>query len=303
MAASILPELGFIGTGLAIGGGFIGLGWKADGGFSPEFRNKLSDQIIRLRRIEPGETWPTIFADLFDHVFGKRHATWKCFRRSSVASIIAFGVMILIWAQLRPEELRKTLIILDFTTVAAITFLFLLVNLIPDYFSLLETRYVIRRMGQTQSGFKILAFLALDVLATTLIFLASMGLIVAVIDTSTFFILKFQGEDLSFWIFVGETLFTVFAELVTHGIVLATRGEAGVSWGVALYTTFFTSVWVWLFALAWGAMRLATRIKPGIRFLIWALPIQDYPIRSIGLAIGALACISYWVFGLAVRIL
>lgn len=65
---AILPGLGIIGTGLTIGGGFIGLAWKADGGFSPEFRNKLADQIIRLRRTEPGETWPIIFADLFDHV-------------------------------------------------------------------------------------------------------------------------------------------------------------------------------------------------------------------------------------------
>ena len=217
MAWSILPELGIIGTGLTIGGGFIGLGWKADGGFSPEFRDKLSDQIIRLRRIEPGETWPIIFADLFDHVFGKRHATWKCFRRSSVASIIGVVVMTLIWAQVRPETLREFLTNLYFEQGAAFVMITTGLNLIPDYFSLLETRYVIRWMGQTQSGFKILAFLAFDVLATTLIFLT--GIVLSVLVLSIF-ISASQGAQY-FGKIVDEMLSGFFSELVTRGIVLA----------------------------------------------------------------------------------
>lgn len=298
MAWSILPELGIIGTGLTIGGGFIGLGWKADGAFSSEFRNKLSDQIIRLRRIVPGETWPTIFADLFDHVFGKRHATWKCFLRSSIASIISVGVMTLIWAQVRPEILREFLTNFRFEQGAVFAMVFIGYNLIPDYFSLLETRYVIRWMGQTQSGFKILAILAFDVLATTLIFLA--GIVLLVLVVSIF--LSVLQEARPYWKVVDKGLSIMFFELVTHGMVFASSGKEP-SVGIFFYTTFFTSVWVWLFALAWGAMRLATRFEPGIRFLIWALPIQDYPIRSIGLTLGALACISYWVFGLTVWML
>lgn len=294
MASSILPELGMIVTGLAIGGGFIGLGWKADGGISPEFRNKLSGQIIRLRRIEPGETWPTIFADLFDHVFGKKHDTFRCFSRSSFASLISVGVVILIWVQVSPEDLSMSPAKLNFRNIFGLSIFFIGVNIITDYISLLETRYVIQWMSQIKSGLKFLALLLFDTLVTALIFLFGLVMmILGAIITSKFF--PGLGPNIQF--------FPIFVDWITHGIARF-PGGLGPSPNILIffYTTFFTSVWVWLFALAWGAMRLVGRIQPGIQFLIWALPVEEYPIRSISMVLGTVACISYWVFGSVVRL-
>ena len=75
-AASVLA------TGLATGGAFLGMAWKADDMVSKELREDL---ILWLLCIEPEKVeksiqrWPTHFAALFDRVFGKKHLSRDCF--------------------------------------------------------------------------------------------------------------------------------------------------------------------------------------------------------------------------------
>ena len=47
-------------------------------------------------------TWPSTFAATFDRIFGERHFSWKCFRRSCVASLTVVIVLTLIWTMLHP---------------------------------------------------------------------------------------------------------------------------------------------------------------------------------------------------------
>ena len=42
--------------------------------------------------------WPSVFVEMFDSIFGKRHLTWKCFGRSCVASVVAVTICTLIYA-------------------------------------------------------------------------------------------------------------------------------------------------------------------------------------------------------------
>ena len=94
-----------------------------------------------LKRAEvPGSlvNWPSQFAALFDRVFGERHLSWRCFFRSSIASLAAVAVMTVIWAALRPMDALNayfTMIMRDWAVIIAMTLVAF--NLLPDYASLL----------------------------------------------------------------------------------------------------------------------------------------------------------------------
>ena len=78
--------------------------FKADDFFSKEFKEDVS---LRLLCGEAKESWPEYFVQLFDRIFSKKglpedaplwrkHLSWTCFWRSSVASLVAITVMSMI---------------------------------------------------------------------------------------------------------------------------------------------------------------------------------------------------------------
>ena len=89
------------------------------------------------------EAIPSQFAALFDLVFGEKHLAWKCFRRSSLASAITVattsGAMIVIVNGI-PEAGEWVSAFQFFGLVLPIA---MILNLVPDYLSLLETRWIL----------------------------------------------------------------------------------------------------------------------------------------------------------------
>lgn len=165
MEFSLLRDLGILGTGFAIAAGFIGLFWKADEALSGPAREALGRWLQRLP-VSADPNWPQVFAGMFDRIFGKRHLSWRCFFLSCLASLIAVGVLTLVWFTLRPEAVPRILVQAVFLLAIALCF-----NLLADYVSLLETRYVIRWMSGGRSVRQLLALMALDAVITAMIFL------------------------------------------------------------------------------------------------------------------------------------
>ena len=146
---------GVIGTGFAIFASVNLLFFKSDDFFSREFKDDIS---LRLLCIDPPairSSWPTFFIGLFDGIFQKRQkrdkkpvATWRLyvscrtFLMSIAASLVAFAVVVSIGITVGPlsndvdwsDPMRSYIPI-----IAALVF-----NAIPDYISLLETRYLLR---------------------------------------------------------------------------------------------------------------------------------------------------------------
>jgi hypothetical protein len=60
------------------------------------------------------------------------------------------------------------------------------------------------------------------------------------------------------------------------------------------FTSFFTSVWIWLFAAAWFVVKALTLAQPGVRFLLWLLPVRERPLASVGKVVALLAGIVAW---------
>jgi hypothetical protein len=67
----------------------------------------------------------------------------------------------------------------------------------------------------------------------------------------------------------------------------------GIPWGIFFYSTFFTSVWVWLYAVAGGLLRLASYLGLVLRGLRGILDIQNKPLRSIGMVSNLLITLVY----------
>jgi len=114
---------------------------------SPEAKESTSKWLAQLSLEDHFTSWAKIFSGVFDHIFGTRHPSRRCFRRSSIASLIAVLVMTLFWAYLRTEEFMA--FIDEDGTVVGILVIFItsvILNLVPDYLSLLESRYVLSRL-------------------------------------------------------------------------------------------------------------------------------------------------------------
>ena len=66
--------------------------------------------------------------------------------------------------------------------------------------------------------------------------------------------------------------------------------------GIFFYSTFFTSIWLWLFGLSQLVFTVAGRTGPLLRFVKYVLPIDEKPFRSLGIIAGLIATLAYWAF-------
>lgn len=289
----LLRELGIFGTGIVMAITVAGLGWRGDEAVSPALRESLSSWLQRLDTSAPPPRWPVAFIAMFDHLFGKDHLSWRCFLRSCLASVIAVLILNLVFFNLRPDEWLE---IKEHWTSDAIQFLLFLfvvvaLNLIPDFVSLLESRFMIQMMARYQSGIAIVTLLIVDAVLTMLIFAMIGGLFLSVLLSAPYSIEEI-GE---FW--------STFYKFVFEILPSAAKFESGSLRtgyvGIFIYSTFFTSIWVWLWAIGWGSLRLAARLVPVLRFLQWALPIETHPVRALGETAAIFTCLGYWVYAAA----
>lgn len=250
---------------------------------SPDAKKAITHWLKNVKLEGTPTTWPSTFANVFDSIFGKKHLSWRCFWRSCVASLIAVIVVTSIWGVLRPEHLASYLVGLqdwlgDDMLVGLLAFVIL--NLFPDYISLLESRYIIRRMSTAQhSPGRILSLLVLDVVLTVSIFFAAL------------LPLAFIGAY-AFGVSALEVYTKVMAEILEHGVFLSSEYDS-LSFGIFFYTTFFTSVWVWLYAISGLVIQLAGYLGIGFNRLKWFLDIENKPLHSLGVISMLLVTLIY----------
>ncbi|MCI0483426.1 MAG: hypothetical protein L0Y78_02465 [candidate division NC10 bacterium] len=254
----------------AVTGGVWALFERAETVASPETKAVISRW---LRNLDPAGTvssWPATFAAVFDHVFGEHHLSWRCFGRSCVVSLLSVAILLAVWGALRPAEFLAFIKTDNPRATQGFFFGFVILNLIPDYLSLLESRYVLRWMVRAHSTFRILAFLALDLVATVAIAVVSLvcfrGLIV-LIDPPGIRMLPLS-EGLS--------------RYLRSASILSVAASGFVSPGVSFYSTLFTSVWVWLYALSGAAVRVSEHMGIGLNRMRGLLDIENKPLRCLG---------------------
>ena len=193
---------------------------------------------------------PNAFLTIFDALFGRAFFHWRFILPSIVTSVICvFFVSFIyltlvnqtyfVWWELMPSEHR--LRIIGWLIVG---------NLIPDYISLIETRILLRHLDRKPTLLRLILFLIFDVIATLLIFTICFATLAGY--------LKFSVQDglaLSEWwrALVGmieiyqiliDDPYPVFPSALTFDIP------------IQIWTTFFTSIWLWLFSFSLVVIRI-----------------------------------------------
>jgi hypothetical protein len=151
---------------------------------SRDTKQRISHWLGRRLTARDTGSWPVTFVRLFDDVFGSRHFSVRCFYRSTLTSLAATAIVALIYVAGRWDN-RSTfvwnLVGAEFFWYAIV--LTLLITVIPDYASLLETRLVIGLMTQTNSITIVALLLILDILLTAA-FAAAAAVIYLVVSFS-----------------------------------------------------------------------------------------------------------------------
>lgn len=294
MDTSIPAALSHLGIGVGFFFAITKFFKEIEEGFNPDTKKSLSRWLQNLHSSGEEPTWTQIFVEVFDHVFTKHHLSWRCFLRSCLASLAAVAIVTVIWAALRPAEFKEFLY-LDFyialptgppsTDPWFIAIIFLIaayVNLVPDYISLLESRYILRWMTYAGTTPAILGLLAIDFIATVVISLAA------------------------FWtfLFVGFGRDPVWSFLFIRDLLLESRGFPfsfdSLPIGIWFYSAFFTSVWVWLYAFSGLVLKLVSYLRILVGYSAKILDLETKPLQSMGRVSGLVVAFLYWI-GLGFR--
>ncbi len=248
--------LAYVGACLGMAGGFYGLFAAAEENLKQPAKDAVAKLVRRTRVDAPDVDWATTFQAIFDSIYTDRHLSWGCFWRSCVSSYLAVVAVCLISLAVGLVDVGDWN--LDESGAWSVFVLFLVfpatLNFLPDYLSLLETRYVLKLLSGEGRTVKLVVA---DLILTFLI--ASVG----IVGAGTLF---FSQDDL-----IANSVEFVF-EMAGF--------DSPVS--IFFYSTFLTSVWIWLYLLGLGVLRFLQGFAWGTRFLHSNLNIEDKPLRAIG---------------------
>lgn len=245
------------------------------------------------------QSWPNTVAALFDRIFGKKHLSWVCFWRSCLVSYSVLAVMICIALLVNVGEqhqyfgnspqfgnIRNTLYIVIILALAT--------NAIPDYLSLLVTRFLLNTMRGTTMRIAWLALLLVHFV----------GIIVLSFFLShTLLSLCFLALGRGYYVLpAGSLIYTTppsrhipsFGEVIG---ALSTLHTIDSSWNLLyVYPALVTSVWLWLFLVSGLLLKAARFFDSGFLRLKRCLDIEHQPLQAIGLVAGVILAFGYWSY-------
>jgi hypothetical protein len=235
------------------------------------------------------------FIEWFDRMFKCRtirvfgvDVQLPTFWRSALASFLALVAAFLVWlankgglSQPPTEGTNVILLLVMYGGATVVT------NIIPDYLSLVESRFVLGKMSETRGVLGKLVWLIVDVFLTTAIvffFLWGSGalLLPLVPEESLYAVGCLTRENFDF---------ARMVDIAIAGLTFSTP-PGTINYDVSaiyIYSSFFTSFWVWLY-LASSLLVRAAQVIPGLReFLRRACRVHDYPLRVLAVVSGLVA--------------
>ena len=154
----------------------------------------------------------------------------------------------------------------------------LVFNLVPDYISLLETRWILRKVAQ--AGMKeLIMLLVLDAILAGLIFSSGVGVIILIYSVNT-------GD----WVGVHTVLEFLNAFILFRG--------SEIPFGIFFYSTYFTSVWLYLFIAASIATKLLYSLGRTGNQVLALLKIEEKPFNSMGLLLIGLLTLAFAIYAI-----
>jgi len=271
----------FLGSWLILLMGVWFLFERAEETASAEGRRRVANWLRVGRGEDPsGADWAEGFVGAFDRVFGPRHLSLHCFLRSMAVSMLAVTVLLLLWTALRGEQFAAFAAERGVAGLGELVLITFLVNVVADYLSLLETRYAFGLLSRISGSWGRAGILVADVLAT---------LVVWLVFYTGFPLLPLTSLNPTANDIVLFLQFQVWSYAPTlHEIMTLSATDAGPPVGIWFYSTFVTSMWLWLYVGAGGAARMAgaARVAAGRGLAAFAstFDAEGQPFRVLGFA-------------------
>lgn len=227
-------------TAVALAGFLYGITMYADTHMPAVRRKELSEFIANP---ESDSNWASVFIYLFDGIFGEKHLSPRCFFVSAAFSLVSVAI---IWSFLGGYDTLSVRIGNE-VSLGAIIPIALVVNVLADYLSLLQTRWMIGKASEVRRFWIHGLIIFADFLATAAIIW------------------------IAIWLFIRSPFY--------YGKVDEFASVIGVfsTFSVLFFSTFLTSVWSWIFFVSTWLLRAA-------RFLSekWIFDFHNWP--SVGLS-------------------
>jgi hypothetical protein len=290
---------------LVAGAALAGIVWKfferAESVLNEGTRLEIAIWLLGRKKFGPKvQPWSDTFARVFDRVFGEKHLSWKCFGRSCIASYASVGILLSVAVLIGLEPL-KTLGFINETefriseSVVVVALLYgLFFNVIPDYLSLLETRYVLNRLKATRSILAVAVWLVIDLYITSVI-----ATLTCLLGLDTLALAEAKRQFGSSVIVHHDLLDDVLFALFRSFHPLHRYRLSVVLW---YFPAFFTSIWLWLYAGSGFLLKAARRFDIGFDWFNRRFDIEKKPLQSIGLVAGALVALVYWLAVIVSRV-
>ena len=265
----------------------ISFGFLIDRLLPEESKNYVAAGLKRTFSQVGRDNFARLFIIIFDRLFDPNGIGRPRFWRSAIVSCLALTFVGLYQHRLIGEPGSSIVEFLRLDTLTAVIILLpfaIPINLIGDYFSLWETRFLIGYMASVGTMKKQFVFLALDLLVTTIIFIVTFifGHLLALVFLALV-LDDWNHSDygmISAWVYESVDLLSLI--FFDYGLTFSSGDKFTNIMAVFFATTLVTSIWIWVFMIGVVAWRILWGI--GAR-LIGALPVDKKPV-TVTLALG-----------------
>lgn len=265
---------------------------RAEETASPTGRARVAGWLQPRDRVEAvASGWAEGFLGAFDRIFGPKHLSLHCLIRSMAASVVVVTILLLLWVAVRPAQFSAFAGEQGMTGLGQLVLITFIVNVIADYVSLLETRVALGFLAKWKAPWARAGVLVGDALATMvvwLVFYAGLPFLVlaGVSGTANDIMLFLQFEVWSY----GPTIFHV----------LNLSAEAGgPPVGIWFYSTFLTSIWLWIYLGAGQIARAANATETvagrGVSGFASLFDSDRQPFRVLGFVAMLIVTIAYGI--------
>jgi len=269
---------------VAAGAALAGIVWK----FFERVEAVLTDQtkfeiavwLVGMKAGQKMEPVARTFINMFDRVFGAKHLSLRCFTRSSIASLVAllltYGIF---WAI---NRVAAEGVLQYFRIDWQIIVIGLVIgNIIPDYVSLLVTRYLLGFFRPPRSAWIGLA--SIVVLVGIVWVIALLGMMTVEALSVAYLRRNAHVNDIEEIVALAETNY--------WRIVFQSLKAARWLW---FYPAFFSCIWFALYTGSGFLLNATHRFDLGFAWFNRHFDIEKKPLQSIGLVAGAIVAVVYW---------
>lgn len=237
--------------------------WHADDQLQDVFKDRFATFLLSGSRMSSNRSAGQYFVQFFDSIFGNKFLSRRFILRSVLASSVAVLTMSVTYIILNGVDrfFNSALVVLLGT---------LILNLVPDYISLVESRLIIGKMVGKRRLI-IFYYLVLDLILTTVIVVSTFYLAVIVFAlVGERASMNIPGDFLPIFRMAAPAIITLGND--THPSSLGVLG-------IFVYSTYFTSAWVLLHTSAILLIQTRGVMRP-IRHI---LRIRERPFRAVGI--------------------